>query len=512
MDRNASEIKPQRLYLDLLEYTKMRPTVSFKEYETAILKDICLFNMPNDEYLSEVEATLDCIIKALPYFKRIFSRPIIRLKDEHHIIPVESVNVIDKRSLTHIASRCELWENVTTEGIKPRKLMTLEHIETYSIYENIAFAYAVDTIFDYIDQTLVRIKDIVYGCRDIHFNLLDKTHHRLYFLAIGKLYLEYVSSSVSKESCSRCIDKMVFIERTLRLKLNSPVYQRCKRRKYSIKLKKTNIFRSHKDYAEVYNILKRFEDDREISASFRHEASAKDEEYRTFCKMLTVFAASHFNYELDSNCILDINDFRFKSKFLGWELQVEWKKLSYAEMMIFTTKKELSFTTCVIFEAPTELSPSRLSELKQEICADEYLFCSPNVYGSNDLLYLSVFDIDSFRRIQQILLRGMIWSDTAHDTCAFCGNTTDPTESGYHCSLCLSAISQKICPETNKTFFVSDILYKDGTKLGEKRTTSERRRFLHDRLSEAQLHFRNITPITPLAKPVCPYCNKAHDN
>lgn len=499
------------LYDALSDYAKSHGRITFEEYETAILKDVCLFNMPNDEYLAEVESTLDFIIRALPSFKRIFSRPIIRLKDEHHIVPVESVKVIDKRSLTHIASRCELWENVTEDGIKPRKLMTLEHIETYSIYENIAFAYAVDLIFDYIDQSLIRIKDIVYGCRDIHFNLLDKTHHRLYFLAMGKLYLEYVSSGVSKESCSRCIDKMMFIEKTLRLKLNSPVYRRCKRRNYSIKLKKTNIFRSHKDYAEVFKVLKMFESNQGTTLSFKNEISPTDSQYKVFCKMLTVFAICHFNYELDKSCILDNSDFNFECKFLDWHLKVEWRQLALADVMLFSTSKEQEFKTCVIFESIDNLSPAKLASLKEEAPADEYIFCSPNIYGDSELLYLSIFDIDSFRRIQQILLRGMIWADTERKTCAFCGKSLTRSDKGYHCTSCMSDITTKICPETNKEYFVSDIIFKDGVSVGDRKANLERRKFLHDRLSEAQLHFRNITPINAHAKPICPHCNKVHD-
>jgi hypothetical protein len=75
----------------------------------------------------------------------------------------------------------------------------------------------------------------------------------------------------------------------------------------------------------------------------------------------------------------------------------------------------------------------------------------------------------------------------------------------------MSEITTHVCPETNKSYFVSEVLTSEGSTLGEKKAQIERRRFLHDRLSEAQLHFRNITPITPHAKPICPHCRKAHD-
>ena len=507
---NVTSSANRRLYSELVRHTSEHRSFTYGEFESSLLKDVCLFNVPSDAYMQEVEDTLDAIIRALPSFKRVFSRPIIRLEDEHQIVPVEAVKMIDNRTLTHVASRSELWENLTHEGIKPRKLMTLEHVETYSIYENIAFAAAVDSILAYIKNTLVRIKDVVYGCRDIHFNLLDRTHHKLYFLAVGKLYFEYVSSRLSEDGWSRCVDKMMFIDKTLRSKLNSPVYKHCKRKNYTIKLKKTNIFRSHKDYAEVYKILKIFESGLCSLGESAVDISVYDGEYKEFCRLISLFAAGHFNYSFDDKARIDTTDFFAECKFLDWKLSIREMRADGYDLLKFTTQKDVEYTTCLVFGGKGDVSTAALERIRQTCGADECILCTPTQYGDRDLLYLSIFDIDSFRRIQQILLRGMIYSDKERSRCPFCGSRLTQNGSVSSCKACNGEVTMQTCPETDKVYFISDIA--SAAQASGNAGEAERRRFLHDRLSESRLHFRNITQITDDGAPICPHCKKTHKN
>ena len=281
--------------------------ITWREFDQCLLENLRLFDVPGNEYLERVEKTIDAIIRALPHFERIFKRPIIRLKDEHKIVPVEAVKIIDKSSLTHLAAHCELWDDITEDdGIMPRKLMTIENVETYSIYENIVFACAVDTILSFIRQNMLIMKDVFYCCKDIHLNLLDRTHHSRYFLALGKLYLEYIRSGVSLEEWARCIDKMLFVEKAIRLRLKSPVYQKCKARSYNITLKKTNIFRSHKDYKEIYRIMRLFKNESEEEETVV-SLHGGDEEYKSFCRLITLFAAGHFDYNCDNGMPISLD-------------------------------------------------------------------------------------------------------------------------------------------------------------------------------------------------------------
>ena len=496
------------LYARLDEYVKAHPSTTYSEFEDHVLRDVCLFNVPNDEYMREVEQTLDMMIQALPAIKRIFAHPIVRLKDHHEIVPIEAVKVIDKKSLSHVASRSELWEDITSEGIKPRKLMTLEHAETYAIYENIAFAYAIDSMLSYIKKTLVRLKDVAYGCRDIHINLLDRTHHSLYFLAIGKLYLEYVNTRSDQENWSRCIEKMMFIDRTLRQKLKSPVYVHCRRRSYNIKLKKTNIFRSHKDYSEVFRLLKAFESDEETATDISRGEQTFDEGYKAFCKLLTVFSVGHFNYEFSEDNKISISDFSINCRSSEWSLSVKEIIDAGTSALTFTTRKDEEYTTCVIL-SDEDISSARFDGFKRKHPADEYLTCSPNIHGNRRCVYLSMYDIDSFRRIQQILLRGMIRSDTERKRCAFCSGELVEEQGVHRCHSCGAEIRREICPETEKIYYVSDIIK---SRMSEDSKKSMERKFLHDRIEEAQLHFRNITQITADRRPICPYCDRPHSD
>lgn len=510
MQPSFNGISDTGLYDGVGSFVKNKRRLTFREFDESVLKELRLFDVPSDGYLNEVEKVLDSILRALPHMEQVFSRPIIRLKDEHRIVPIEAVKVIDKRSLTHVATRCELWEDITENGIKPRKLMTVENVETYSIYENIVFACAVDTVLSYIKQAALRMKDVFYGCKDIHFNLLDKTHHSLYFLAIGKLYLEYVRSGVSLERWARCMDKMLVIDKTLRRRLASPVYRKCKQKHYNIKLKKTNIFRSHKDYKEVYKIMSLFKSGVEGDEDISLKTRGADEGFKSFCKLLSVFAAGHFNYSFDENRSIDLIDLNFDCSFYEWRLNVREARVNDIDAVTFTTVKDKKYTTCVIFGAKELFKAADIEAFKQICAADEYLFCSSDTYGG-DSLYLSILDVDSFRRIQQILLRGMIYSDENQISCPFCGGLNEKMNGGYICRSCHAEVSRHICPDTQKEYYVSSIMRNTASYEQDKRR-ADRRKFLHDRYDEAQLHYRNITPIDDHGEPICPHCGKQHEN
>ncbi len=496
-------------YTEILAEARSAGNITYSEFDELVLKKVSLFDVPDDDYLFIIEQTLDKIISALPAFKRIFAKPIIRLTDAREIVPIEAVKLIDNHSLMHVAARSELWDDVTERGIKPRKLMTTEPVETYSIYENIAFVYAVDTILAFIKQTATIFKDIMYGSKDLHFNLLDRTHHSLYFVAIGKLHLEYSRARAEQSDWTRCIDKLLFVDKTLRAKLRSPVYLKCKKTRTHLDLKKTNIFRSHKDYATVYNILKWFENDMENVTIKSIGISSNSKEYGAFCSFLSVFAAGHFNFAFPSNARFDLCSLDTECHFKDWTLKLKKISTGLCDGILFTVAKDREFSSFISFCEKSSLSPVALERLREEVRADEYLFCSANSYGEKDVLYLNVYDVDSFRRIQQLLLRSMIWSDEKRDVCPFCGHPLEATEDGHECQVCRGQLLERICPETNKKYYISKIKQVRALAQTEKENY-EKRRFLHDRQDEAQLHFRNISPISSDGTPSCPHCGKYH--
>ena len=505
-------------YTAVFEALRQRGSMTYESFDRCVVEEISLFDVPNDRYLKDVEACIDVILRALPALKRIFANPIIRLSDTREITPIEAVRVIDNASIAHAAFRSDLWESVTKKGIRPRKLMTVQYEETYAIYENRIFVKAIDCVLDFVRNALTRFGDVLYGCRDIHFNLLDRTHHSSYFLAIAKLHLEYARAQTDQQPAYlRCMEKLLFIERSISAKLQTPVYTACKqvekKTTRSLKLKKTNTFRSHKDYKQVYRLLEYFEsvDSHAIGlAGF----TLKPWEYRAFCLGLSVFALGHFNFEFSKDARMDFTAPVFEGccKMLGWRLFLTTKPLSSSEVILFRFQKEREYTVCILPWEKGERPHAAMAEAKQLVFADEYLFASPVAYGEKDVLYLSAFDVDSFRRIQQMVLRGMIYSDTAHKDCPFCKHELAPAAYGaFECAVCRAVIREEDCPETGKRYYLSSIKQFDPSeeRWGEH---SEQRKFLHDRYTEARFHFRNITAVTQNGRFVCPHCGKLHED
>lgn len=499
--------KKNNEYLQILNFSKEFNNITYEQYHNHLLTDLFLFNLPNDEYFTQIEKKLNYILKVLPSIKRILAKPIVYLKDKEEIVAVEAVKVINNKTLAHVSIHTELWGNITSEGVKPRKLMTIEKIENYAIYENIIITRVINAIFKFIKRTILLMKDIIYGCQDLHFNILDRTHHKQYFLAIGKLHIEYATAQENQYSLYlRCIEKLLFIEKQLRSKLNSPVYSICNKNKTKLKLKKTNVFRSHKDYKQVFEIAKWFESElnSDIKKDYDINYDITNEEYKSYINMLLIFSISHFNFEFDNKEKFDWFNLDNDCLYLDWKLNLKNVFFNDIRGIKLTFVKEKEYSICIIYNDVNEIDKKELALFKENNICDEYLNVSFADYGKKDLVYLSVYDVDSFRRVQQLLLRGMIYCDEKHNVCPFCGNELKYIDNKYNCEICSGQIYEETCLNTNEKYFVSTI------KKYNHNLDTEKNKFLHDRFSEAQYHFRNITPITSEGKIICPKCRQKH--
>ncbi len=241
----------EREYLSIERFTEEYDTLTYLQLDNYTTQRVNLFALPENESFYRLEYTLDKIIAALPAFKRILSKPITRLKDVTNVLPVEAVRVMNNATMVHISQHTELWGNVTKEGLKPRKLMTLAHEEEYKIYENVLFVRLIDTLLAFVRKNVRQLKDILYSCQPLHFNLLERTNHLMYFLAIGKLHVGYAHAQDEyRQVHQRCLEKLLFIDKTLRARLHVPVYRVCRKDTSRLTLKKTNVFRLQKDYRQ----------------------------------------------------------------------------------------------------------------------------------------------------------------------------------------------------------------------------------------------------------------------
>ncbi len=493
--------------------------LTYPEFDAATQQGVNLFVLSENYDFQRLETNLDRILRDLPALKQIFARPIIRLKDSDAILPVESVRVINNQTVAHAAMHGELWQNITEEGeLLPRKLLTLQNEDHYAIYENLAFARAVNLILQYVGRAMRALADLLYADRTLRFNLLERLNHPAYFLAIGKLHIGYVRDSDRyREIARRCLDKLLFIDRILRARLGSPVYQRCKGYKGALPLKKTNIFRMHKHYHRVYLLLKWFAEEQIGANEEDDRPSALGEGYGIYTAMLTLFAAGHFGYRFSPSEKIDFYDLRQSATAGNRRLTVRTVHCQGIAALQLTVSSAAVYRVLLLPATDSAIGAAVLDRFRQEVQAEEYLLLTPNA-GKDGELLLSVHDIESFRRIQQILLRAAVYADGENGlTCPFCGDRLQTAHSDYasgkqgtavrECSACRTLIRRRICPDTGREYTETDIRNFHPT-----RTTADSRKdsLLSARYAEAAYHFRNITPLDGEGKLCCPHCGQMH--
>ena len=465
-------------YSHLLEYAAS--PVTYADFDSAVQTGLNLFALREDLDLTALSEILDRIIATLPALKRIFAAPIIRLRDAGEILPVEAVRVVNSKTLSHISVHSELWSNIKDDKLIPRKLMSIRQEDDYAIYENVVFARTVDVILRFASRNIAVLRDMLYANREMTFNLLERENHPMYFLALGKLHTGYLRDyDKYLLPIERCYEKLSAIEHALIPRLSMPVYKKCKKKSAKLGLKRTNIFRSHKDYRKLYSLAKYFSDiGLDSLASDDGEVGAA--EYSAFCAMLCTFSAGHFNFKFDKNRTIDFNNIKTESAFGEWKLNVQKENGGIA----LTVSKDRDYK---IFLCPSDVT-----------CGDGDEVVPVSADGT-EALRLSVYDIDSFRRIQQMLLRGMIYADEEHRICPFCGKELAATDGGYECGACRTVIRKNICPETGERFYSTEIKHFRRPKNAKKYATPE-----------GAMFYRNITRIGADCEIICPRCGKEH--
>ena len=478
--------------------------IDYRQFDAAVVRKINLFVLQENFDFEGLEEALDRILQELSAIKRIFAHPIIRLKDTGAILPVESVRVVNNTTIVHASSHSELWGNLSEEGLTPRKLLTVQSEDQYTIYENQAFVYAIDSILQFVGRNMRALTDMLYADGNMQFNLLERLNHLEYFLAIGKLHIGYARNyDQYRTAADRCLDKLFFINRVIRARLGSPLYQKCKKHKGNLPLKKTTIFRMHKDYHRIYLLLKWFADETLQDEAPTVPYADAEEGYGLYLSMLTVFAAGHFNFTFREEK-MDFYNLRQLADFAGWTLAVESLQTEKGHALQLSIVKDRLYRILLLSNESRDVLP-----IVED--ADEVLTVSQTAESGK--LCLSIHDVESFRRIQQILLRGMIYADTKRTTCPFCGEELSPAVNNgktvWECASCRTVIGESVCPESGIPYAETHIKQHQPTALGA--SSNRRDELLYDRYVESQMHFRNITPLSDAGKILCPHCGKVHE-
>ena len=174
-------------------------------------------------------------------------------------------------------------------------------------------------------------------------------------------------------------------------------------------------------------------------------------------------------------------------------------KKNYYESIIFKLNKlGYSFDKYVFLE-PFEFDPKALYD---------YNLFSEERKLEYAILPVSITEVDSFRRLQKILLEQMFNVDSSFEECAFCQEKMTEGENGiYSCKRCRTTIERKKCRKCKQEYNYSYAqIPKPAVKndeLSEFGFSKSAQSFFE---KEREQRFRSVTNVDENGKSVCPKC------
>lgn len=517
MSKKIDKIKAQEYYRfsSLLEgieqFIEKHEMVSYIEFDYYVVHDMTLFSIEPDYDFEKLDAIIQRIRKSTSAIKRIFNKPIIVLKDTDDVLPVENARIINQNTLLHLANHSQFVSDITEKGVKPRKLLTRIYEDDYSIYENVIFCNFIDEILSLIKRNRRTLNSLLYASNIMRFNLLEKVNHVNYFLALGKLHTGYIRDFSQYFSLSkRMLHELAQISQAINPRLIKPIYQKNLKRNRNLRLKKTNILLMQKDYHLVYLTYKYL-----LSNEVKIDSKTVDIDYELlnrkylmFIQILTIFAVGHFNFDIDPRIKMNLSSLDISFTFKKWKLDIF--NNNKKELLLYFTKDK-TYKMMIIAET---YDIKTINKYKKQYGVDEIIVANQfeEDYIERQDIYISMEDVDSFRRIQQMILKGMIYSDTKRDVCPFCGGklVKNLHHGYYQCPDCMTEIKESVCQVTGKPFF-----YTDNGHL--KKYAVHRHDYKHEdywyyeKQIESLMYFRNITKINHNSDIICPHCHQVHE-
>ncbi|MCI2068914.1 MAG: hypothetical protein LKJ88_04995 [Bacilli bacterium] len=508
-EEEAEELyRASKLLSPMGEFIAKHPFINYIEFDYYTVHDLTLFTVEPDFDFLALKRTLPKIIKILPSIKRIFSKPIINLKDSDDVLPVETVRVINQETLTHLSNHAQNVANLTSRGVQPRKLLTRIYEDDYGIYENLIFCNFIDEILAYVRTSTRALKDLIYANETMEFNLLERVNHLDYYLALGKLHTGYIRDFDKYYALAKVLyGQLKQVSAPLEARLKKPVYHNNKIRNRKLKLRKTNIFLMQKDYHQVYVLYKSLLDKKILGSEEKEEISLEKlkEDYFYFIQTLTIFALGHFNFQTEEAKKLDLTALKADFSFKGWKVHLS-KEEGWVLRMEIVKEKTYSFIILpVLTEDDIKKAPVNLNEDEEVILASPF----EEDYLKRKTVFLSVESIESFRRIQQLILKGMVYADQVKDECPFCHSKLIYQKEGdyYQCESCFTKIQEVTCPKDKKKFFITSIANLPPREV-HRSDFLRNEEWLYQRKIESGMFFRNITKIDEKGRGLCPSCQE----
>lgn len=504
----------------------------YAAFDRATVSHINLFSMRDNFDFARLSRILDEMLRALPALRRVFAKPIIHLKDEQEILPVESVRVVNNRSILHASAHSELWEDITEAGsVRPRRLLTVTNQDEYALYENIGFTRLILQTVAFLRHHIRTVREFLYADDILSRNLLERGSHLYYVLAVGKLRTGYMRGMEAyRDTAQRCLARMEYLYDALTSRMDCPLIRQCSRYAGRFVLHRSNLFRMHRDYHCVYSLLCFCAENGIGTETVSGDADGLSAEgYFAFCEALSLFAAGHFSFAPDPpEQAIRFCDMDIRLTFGAWSLRLTVVQGEppadgvTPRGILIEVRRDLTYRILLL---PTVRQSVRDGEdpagAFRSVCpADEYLPTDP--FGTAGRLMLSLTDIESFRRVQQLLLRAMVYAsepEAGDDAdCPFCGHPLGAlrvTADGWvrDCPACRTRIARRRCPVTGLAYRTTGICPPEGripVRRTAVQTVPERGGDTWRADAERRMNFRNITRLSPDGSPVCPRCGQIH--
>jgi len=487
-------------------------SINYMEFDYYTTHGITLFYVEPTFNFELLKESINKVTLTLPSIKRIFAKPIVALRNATDVLPVEVVSRINQKTMTYLGNHSNDVEDITSRGVKPRKLLTQIYEDDYSLYENLVFCNFINQTLSYCRRNIKVLRNLLYQSDQMDVNLLERVNHIDYFLALGKLHTGYIRDFDKYYEISKQLYKdIMYILNSIRPRLQKPVYERNRKFHKELPLKKTNVFLMQKDYHNVYKTYKFFITNQLIESIPKEEIDKDSllKNYADYVLLLTIFSAANFEFQPLNNDKFNLRQLDVNFKFKKWNLFI--RKVNETCFLLSVSKD----TTYSILLVPSiSFSPlNNISELGKTYGANEVVVCDPfyNDYITRETLYISIENIDSFRRIQQLILKGMIYSDTEHKDCPFCSEklTFNQKTNSYKCDNCWTIINEDTCPENGEKYFYTTISNLKVTRI-DPSLYNEDSRWLYNKRVESLMYFRNITKISNKGEIICPSCGHVH--
>ena len=252
----------------------------------------------------------------------------------------------------------------------------------------------------------------------------------------------------------------------------------------------------------------------DLGRKSKHYFSNLQKNYYSFCTILSIFSVGHFNFTCSKDVIFDYTNLDVCFKFKDWELSIKSDTILDNKIIIFEMNKDTRYRIITILLVNQDDNDDIYNTVKDNIDYDEILILTPfekDKYDENEIC-VDISNVESFRRIQQFVLRAMIYSDNERNECPFCQYHLDRVESDnvsrYLCEGCKTLIVDTLCKKTGKKYSYTDIDGYDKEELNINKFKYEK--WLYYRKKEAILHYRNITKLDEDNLVICPHCHKPH--